>query len=482
MPMLAPLKWRLYCFGVAAVCSLVVTKGLVAAEPVPPIPLVGHMAGITDIACSLDGQYLVSASEDGTARIWSLQTLEPVRALEHSGPLTHVALAGSERVVTLTTSDADVEQGLRQRVRRVGKQAECAVWHIQTGERIHSLDACAANGAGAVVDCVTSADGKLFALAMLTEGVSGSREVALFDVVSAQRLFHAQFLYDSWYQTHRVPGEGQFPSTIGFLDGGRSLAFVGEEGGKRCEETIVVVDCNARRATQSLRCSGPLVRLATLPREPLVAAVVVPGGSQRGTIQELGRAIQVWRVANGQGVVQTGTMAGSVVLLGFSGSHQIGFKLVRSNDRPGVTAFRGCAFMDMRTGRVAPLCFTQGTPTGNWGSQWITAFATSSKGNYAAFGVGDRNAVVLLRMRSEYGLPQATPLSILRFESEQHSACTAFCFSPDERYLIAACHPRNLVIRGRPNAERLTYWKDKLLVAWKIPDLSQVDPFSTEGR
>lgn len=41
----------------------------------------GHTEGISDIAWSSDGEFLASASDDKTVRIWSL---ESVRKFEHA--------------------------------------------------------------------------------------------------------------------------------------------------------------------------------------------------------------------------------------------------------------------------------------------------------------------------------------------------------------------------------------------------------------
>jgi len=46
--------------------------------------LTGHSAQINDLRVSANGQYLVSASDDGTCRVWNLQTLHSVRVFTNS--------------------------------------------------------------------------------------------------------------------------------------------------------------------------------------------------------------------------------------------------------------------------------------------------------------------------------------------------------------------------------------------------------------
>ncbi|XP_033116394.1 NACHT domain- and WD repeat-containing protein 1-like isoform X2 [Anneissia japonica] len=84
--------------------------------------LVGHRGNIRDIAANAEGTLAVSASDDGTARLWDLIDGEPILTFTgHNGPVNCVALsANSTRVVTGSADNTlrvwDVDSGDEVRV------------------------------------------------------------------------------------------------------------------------------------------------------------------------------------------------------------------------------------------------------------------------------------------------------------------------------------------------------------------------------
>jgi WD40 repeat protein len=84
-------------------------KGMVAVvEPTrpegPEQTLVGHLEEVTGVAVSKDAKLIVSASEDGSARIWDRATRSEVRGLAHPGRVRAVACTtrGSETNACIT--------------------------------------------------------------------------------------------------------------------------------------------------------------------------------------------------------------------------------------------------------------------------------------------------------------------------------------------------------------------------------------------
>jgi len=96
------------CFGIAAyVLSLLLTRAF-ADDSVPQlVPQVGHVSQVSDIACSADGRWLLSASRDGTIQVRDRVTLELHRVFtaSESRLLTSVEISrDGTRVTTSGTS------------------------------------------------------------------------------------------------------------------------------------------------------------------------------------------------------------------------------------------------------------------------------------------------------------------------------------------------------------------------------------------
>ena len=74
--------------------------GAAVALNLPTLRLIGHTNSLRDATYSPDGQYIVTAANDGTARLWRTDTGAEVRKfLGHGGALTSVAYAADGRWV-----------------------------------------------------------------------------------------------------------------------------------------------------------------------------------------------------------------------------------------------------------------------------------------------------------------------------------------------------------------------------------------------
>jgi WD40 repeat protein len=99
-----------------------------AGKPVTP-PMI-HNGTIPFAAFSPDGQRLVTTSTDRTARVWDAATGEPVTpALKHRGPVAHAAFSPDGRLVATADPNTIIGPGYTL-------QGEARVWDAATGEPV----------------------------------------------------------------------------------------------------------------------------------------------------------------------------------------------------------------------------------------------------------------------------------------------------------------------------------------------------------
>jgi WD40 repeat protein len=61
--------------------------------------LEGHSHHVYGVAVTADGKRAVSASEDGTLKVWDLGTGQPVATFRCDAPASHCAFADERRIV-----------------------------------------------------------------------------------------------------------------------------------------------------------------------------------------------------------------------------------------------------------------------------------------------------------------------------------------------------------------------------------------------
>jgi WD40 repeat protein len=105
--------------------------------------LEGHAAAVVDVAFSPDGTRIVTASLDGTARVWSTATGEllfttpieqsAVRAATFSSDGSRIAVIYADgRILVLAIALHDVIEIARARVTRTFTDAECRTYlHVE---------------------------------------------------------------------------------------------------------------------------------------------------------------------------------------------------------------------------------------------------------------------------------------------------------------------------------------------------------------
>jgi WD40 repeat protein len=68
--------------------------------------LIGHSGKVHGAAFFPDGKRIITAGEDGTARLWDSQTRNELFALRHSGPVWAVAVSHDGRNVLTVSQGA----------------------------------------------------------------------------------------------------------------------------------------------------------------------------------------------------------------------------------------------------------------------------------------------------------------------------------------------------------------------------------------
>ncbi|KAI0696216.1 WD40-repeat-containing domain protein [Cerioporus squamosus] len=115
---------RMATGGTESVCYIWETAQLDAESPEPLSVLEGHRGMVSAAAFSPDGNRVVTASDDGSSRIWKAETGEALVILhEHTGPVWSVAFSPDGKRVASGSSDSTVK-----------------VCDSYSGERLLSLD------------------------------------------------------------------------------------------------------------------------------------------------------------------------------------------------------------------------------------------------------------------------------------------------------------------------------------------------------
>jgi WD40 repeat protein len=165
----------------------------------------GHEGWITSVGYSPDGQRVVSASEDGTARVWDLASGTSVVVDPEAGPLASAVL--SPDGATLATA---------------GEDGVIRLWDAATGEARGSLGQ---EGDGAVNDLRYEPDGRVLAS-------TGDGELRFWDV--EERRLLGSLGVDAWRIAFRPDG-----SLLAGIGSDRVLRLVPLAGEAKLEEVVV---------------------------------------------------------------------------------------------------------------------------------------------------------------------------------------------------------------------------------------------------
>jgi eukaryotic-like serine/threonine-protein kinase len=151
--------------------------------------LLGHTNGILRVAYSPDGRQLATASADGTAKLWDVETGKEARKLQHAGPVSSVAFSNDGRWLVTGSHD------------RTAK-----LWDAETGAEIRTFQ-----HPSSVLSVAFRPDGKRLATG------SDDHSVMLWDTETGG-LFRT------------FPGHNGVVYTVAFSPDGRRLATASADG------------------------------------------------------------------------------------------------------------------------------------------------------------------------------------------------------------------------------------------------------------
>ncbi|MGD2218153.1 MAG: WD40 repeat domain-containing protein, partial [Gemmatimonadales bacterium] len=140
--------------------------------------LEGHTGSVNACAYSPDGARLVSASGDGTLKLWDAETGQEIHTLEgYTGYISACAFSPDGVRVVSTGGERTVWEGVQLKVPREGRST-LKLWDAGTGQEIHTLE----GHSGRVNACAYSPDGARLVSA------SGDGTLKLWDAETGREL------------------------------------------------------------------------------------------------------------------------------------------------------------------------------------------------------------------------------------------------------------------------------------------------------
>ncbi|KAH7976713.1 hypothetical protein HPB52_018449 [Rhipicephalus sanguineus] len=100
----------------------------------PEATFLGHEGKVTCLATSLDGQLMVSGSEDCTARVWDVASKQCIHILHHKGTVTNVLVAPTPATLTsMRPSPPTLPLGVFKRTTQAAKDPNGVPVHLESG-------------------------------------------------------------------------------------------------------------------------------------------------------------------------------------------------------------------------------------------------------------------------------------------------------------------------------------------------------------
>ena len=226
----------------------------------PIMILVGHVATIADSAMSPDNRYIGTASHDHTARIWNASDGAEIRVLAgHTGRLWGIAFSPD-----------------RRRVATAGEDKSVRVWNLKTGAEANLL-----RFKEAVVGLAFSPDGRLLAAA----GTSG--RVTLFDATTLRKRDEFKSHEDWIYRVAFSPDSSRLVTT-------------------------------SRDKTASIHHLGGKTNPISLHHDGMVGMAVFSHDGRRVATASADGSLRVWDSLSGKNLLQLDGKCGAMFGVAFS--------------------------------------------------------------------------------------------------------------------------------------------------------------------
>ena len=110
-------------------------------------PFGGHPGQVLRVAVTPDGEEIITASDDGTARVWNRRSGEQRATLTgHTGPVWGVAVTPDGEEIITASTDGTIRVWNRRRALQVrGTHVVATVWRVRSSaSRRYGLSGCVA--------------------------------------------------------------------------------------------------------------------------------------------------------------------------------------------------------------------------------------------------------------------------------------------------------------------------------------------------
>jgi WD40 repeat protein/sterol desaturase/sphingolipid hydroxylase (fatty acid hydroxylase superfamily) len=207
--------------------------------------LTGHTGAVVGVAVSVDGRHIVSASEDGTLKIWDALTGAVERTLTgHTGPVRGVALSADGRRILSASHDRTLK-----------------IWDVDTGSDLRTLP----GHSGAILAVALSSDSG--------RAVSGSADgtVRLWDL-------------EAGHEKRSFPGGTGEVITVAIGADGQRVAWA------------------AGRIIKIASAAGNGQERALIGHADLVCTVALSPDGERVVSGSFDRSVKVWNATTGLAV------------------------------------------------------------------------------------------------------------------------------------------------------------------------------------